>query len=298
MRKILLITLAIITLLTATSCGTTNDVDNDVDSSSKQISETETTEKIEDIDGYSYGYFDKYNSYAEDNGLEDTPIYIKGTVKSVFEYANVCNLSVESEDGGRWLITFLTTNYVDKANELFDEKKITCFGKYQGYSDVFLMPAIFIDEIRMGDEIYTDKDIIEETTTEPPTEPTTAEPTTEKPKENNNKVIFNNLGVKITYTGIETDWYGTNVKLLIENNSGYDYTFQVRDVSVNGYMMDPSFSCEVKNGKKANDSLDFYEGDLTDNGITDIEKIELSIHAFNWDDDSHDFDSEMITIKI
>lgn len=43
MKKAFLIALAILTLLIATSCGTTNDVDNDVDTSSKQIKETNPT---------------------------------------------------------------------------------------------------------------------------------------------------------------------------------------------------------------------------------------------------------------
>lgn len=273
--------------------------------SEKNNLEQETTEAYK-RDGYEYADFERFNSYAEDNGLSETKIFIKGTVKSVANFESYCVLSVISEDNGRWACSYINLECTEKIKEIFDEKEIICFGEYRGYSDVFLMPSLVIEKIELNDKIYTAENLKKfqeptteaEITTEQPTTKKATEPTTEKPIENTDKVIFNNMGVRITYTGIETDWYGTNVKLLIENNSGYDYTFQVRDVSVNGYMMDPSFSCEVKNGKKANDSLDFYEGDLTDNGITDIEKIELSIHAFNWDDDSHDFDSEMITIKI
>ena len=133
----------------------------------------------------------------------------------------------------------------------------------------------------------------EEATTEKPTE----QPATEKSKENLNKVIFNNNGVKITYTGTEEGLLGTNINLLIENNSGQDYTIQARDVSVDGYMIEPIFSCEVKSGKKANTSLEFFEDDLNENGIENIETIELYFTVFNWDDDSNDFDTEMITIE-
>lgn len=137
--------------------------------------------------------------------------------------------------------------------------------------------------------------------TEPPTEKKTEEPTekeTELPTEAKKEtVIFNNLGVKITCTGVEYGSYRNSVNLRIENNSGHDYEFQVRDTSVNGYMIEPTFSCTVKNGKIANDELTFYQSDLDKNGIKEFETIELSIHAFNWDDRSNDFDSEMITFN-
>ena len=89
------------------------------------------------VDGYKYGDFDTYNSYAEDNGLAGDKIYIKGKVKSVNNYAGHMCFSVVSEDKGKWLTYFLTEGDTDKADSLFDEKEVTCFGEYQGYSDAF-----------------------------------------------------------------------------------------------------------------------------------------------------------------
>ena len=62
-------------------------------------------------------------------------------------------------------------------------------------------------------------------------------------------------------------------------------------------MITPVFSCDVKDGKIANDNVTFMQYDFDKNGIKEIENIEFFIHAFNWDDDSHDFDSEMITFN-
>lgn len=100
--------------------------------------------------------------------------------------------------------------------------------------------------------------------TEKPTEKATEAPT-EKPTEalkKQDNVIYDNNGIKITCLGTEEDIFGTNVKLHIENNSGKDYTFHVKDVSVNGYMVDPLFSCDVNDGKKANDELSFLQTSL------------------------------------
>lgn len=290
MKKILSLIIIGVFLLTVCGCSNNNNE-----------STVETTQAIADIDGFEYAYFDKYNSYAEDNGLDGTEVYIKGTVKSVFEYSGFCCISVVSEDDGRWLVSLYDVVYSESLNSIFDEQKVTCFGNYRGYSDMFLMPSIVAYKTVVGNKTYDSENLNNSEATaiqeEATTVPITEEPTTEKVEKNTNKVIFDNMGVKITYTGIETDWYGNNIELLIENNSGHDYTFQVRDVSVNGYMIEPMFSCDVKNGKKANDGLQFSEDVLKDNGIENIEKIELSIHAFNWDDDSYDFDSEMIIFE-
>lgn len=272
--------------------------------SEKNNLEQETTEAYK-RDGYEYADFERFNSYAEDNGLSETKIFIKGTVKSVANFESYCVLSVISDDNGRWACSYINLECTDKIKEIFDEKEIICFGEYRGYSDVFLMPSLVIDKIELNDKIYTAENLKKlqepateaEITTEQPTTKKATEPATEKPKEDTDKVIFNNMGVKITYTGIETNWYGKEIKLLIENNSGHDYEFQVRDVSVNGYMIEPTFSCDVKNGKKANDGLQLSDDKLNDNGIKDIENVELSIHAFNWGDHSYDFDSEMITFE-
>lgn len=133
----------------------------------------------------------------------------------------------------------------------------------------------------------------EQPTTEKPTEKE-AEPTTEAKKET---IIFNNMGITVTCTGVEYNSFKNFVNLRIENNSGHDYTFQLRDVSVNGYMITPVFSCDVKDGKIANHNVTFMQSDFDKNGIKEIENIELSIHAFNWNDHSNDFDSEMISFN-
>ena len=101
--------------------------------------------------------------------------------------------------------------------------------------------------------------------------------------ENNNSIIYEDEIVKITYTGIEES-YSTDVKLTIENLSDQGITVQARDVSINGIMVNPIFSCDVVAGKKANDSMSFYS--LEDDGIDKIETMELSFHIF--DEDSWD----------
>lgn len=92
-------------------------------------------------------------------------------------------------------------------------------------------------------------------------------------------------------------FWGSDVYLYIENKSDKNITVQATDVSIDGFMVDPAFSCEVNAGKRAFDTITFFESDLKKNGITDITEIELKFHIFeteSWDDIK---DTESITIK-
>jgi hypothetical protein len=300
MKNILAIGL-IFVLVVGTLCSC--DFVSDSKNPTKERNTSKISQKQKDIDGYEYAVYDKFNSYAEDNGLKGTKIYAKGTVKSVIDYADSCELSIKTSDSERWIASFVYASYSDLANNLFDEQEVTCFGTYGGYSDVFLMPVIYIDKVQVGSKTYTAEDIAEggdDDFTEEKT--TTVQPTKKaKPKQkknSTNQVIFNNRGIKLTFTGTEKNEYETGLKFLVENNSGHDYTIQLDEVSVNGFMIEPTFSCDVNNGKKANDIAWFDDDELKDNGINKINKVEFTLQAFNWDDDSNDFNSAKITLVL
>lgn len=119
--------------------------------------------------------------------------------------------------------------------------------------------------------------------TEKPTD-APIEKATEAPVENTAIVLYDANGIKITYKGITSGWMGTDVNLLIENNTDTDYCIQVRNMSVNGFMVDPTFSPDVAAGKKANDAISFYSSQLEENNIDKIEQLEFYFHIFSWDD--------------
>ncbi len=101
-------------------------------------------------------------------------------------------------------------------------------------------------------------------------------------------VLLDESGIKITAKSLNTGgFFGADLKILIENNSGEDLTFQCRNASVNGYMVDSMMSVDVVNGKKANDSITFSSSDLKSCGIDTIADMEFSFHIFttsDWDD--------------
>ncbi len=111
-------------------------------------------------------------------------------------------------------------------------------------------------------------------------------------------VLVDEAGVKITAKSLTTDGlFGPEIKLLIENNSGKDLTFQCRNASVNGYMVETMMSVDVANGKKANDSLIFMGSDLEVCGIEAIADMEIAFHIFDMADWETYLDTDAIQIK-
>lgn len=110
-------------------------------------------------------------------------------------------------------------------------------------------------------------------------------------------VLYEKGGIKVTYMGLKKEDYSTDFKFLIENNSGSAITVQARDESINGYMLSGIMSESVQPGKKVNGKLTYYNSILEENGITNIEKLELSFHIFDEETWKTIDDSDIIKIN-
>ena len=110
---------------------------------------------------------------------------------------------------------------------------------------------------------------------------------------------YNENGLEIVIKGLSANdsWAGPSVMVFIRNNSGTDLGVQVRDVSINGFMVDPMFSCDVINGKCAVDSITFMSSQLEQNDIKEIKDIELSFHVFRMDNWDTIVDTPVVTIS-
>ena len=116
-------------------------------------------------------------------------------------------------------------------------------------------------------------------------------------KSSDEKVLYDANGVKVTYKGMEKGWMSTKFKVKIENNSGKDLMVQTRDESINGLMVSVFFSCDVKDGKSANDEIDIMKSELEDNDIESIDDFEFYFTFIDSDDWLDTFESDIITIK-
>lgn len=111
-------------------------------------------------------------------------------------------------------------------------------------------------------------------------------------------VILDEQGIRVTARELNAEGtFGPEIKLLIENDSGADLTFQCRGASVNGYMVEPMMSVDVANGKKANDKLTFTNSDLKQCGIETIANLCFSLHIFYSDSWENFMDTPEIELR-
>lgn len=112
-------------------------------------------------------------------------------------------------------------------------------------------------------------------------------------------VAWEQDGIKLVIKGLVQEERDQSARVLvyIENATEKTLTVQVRDVSVNGFMIDSVFSPDVSAGKHALSYIKFSSSDLEENEITDVSSIELSFHIFSQDDWSDSIDTETISIN-
>jgi hypothetical protein len=105
-------------------------------------------------------------------------------------------------------------------------------------------------------------------------------------------------GIKIVVQKLNSDdsFWGSDVYVYAENNTDANITIQARDVSIDGFMVAPMFSCDIAAGKKAYDTITFLQSDLEDNDITDIKELELRFTVFNSDTWGAILDTDIITV--
>ena len=89
-------------------------------------------------------------------------------------------------------------------------------------------------------------------------------------------VLYEADGVKVTAKSLADGLLGTEVKLLIENDSSKNILITSSSVSANGYMMPTAaLYAEVAAGKKANESLTLMSSELDQCGIETLAEMQF-----------------------
>lgn len=110
--------------------------------------------------------------------------------------------------------------------------------------------------------------------------------------------LYNEGGIRIVGKTVDEDsFWGTAILLYVENNSGKNVGISVENMSINGFMMNPLFTSNVYNGKKAIDDITILSTDLEENGIESVEDVELKFHIYDADSYSTIADTEAISFS-
>lgn len=106
--------------------------------------------------GYALADFEKYNSYASENGLSDSPIYIDCTISKVEVIGNDKAKALigyaTDIDGNEWLITLHSTMFDNEETykHIIGKSLVLC-GLYGGYSNDKKMPVIYLYQLLVKD---------------------------------------------------------------------------------------------------------------------------------------------------
>lgn len=105
-------------------------------------------------------------------------------------------------------------------------------------------------------------------------------------------------GVRIVSKGFSENnsVFGPGLVLFLENTTDKAIIVQVRDVSVNGFMVDTVFSEELAPGKRAIGAVTVLSTALKENNVEKIENMELGFHVFESDGWATIFDTEQIRV--
>lgn len=149
MKKLMILILTICFLLLI-GCGENkNQLQNE--------SEGQTVQEENKIDGFEKPEYDKFNSYASENGLGKTLVYIEGKVLSQtkLEDNEIVAIIIEQEDKNRWVVAMPPKAKIEQLKE----QTLRIFGSYGGYSDVFNLPAINLasEKIEENEKIRIEK---------------------------------------------------------------------------------------------------------------------------------------------
>lgn len=110
--------------------------------------------------------------------------------------------------------------------------------------------------------------------------------------------LFNENGIRIIGKTVDEDsFWGKTILLYCENNSGNNVGITVEDMSINGFMVTPYFSADIYDGKKAVKDITLMSSELEENGIEEINEVELKFHIYDLNSYGTILDSEAITFS-
>lgn len=120
----------------------------------------------------------------------------------------------------------------------------------------------------------------------------------ERTAEDTDEILVDTDDVQVVCVGIIDDEFsGQTVKYYIKNKTDKKLYVTAENVSVNGFMMDPYWGCEVGANHSVYSTMYWTKDDFEENDITSIETMDLTLEV--RDDDTYDeIYSETMTLEL
>lgn len=208
--------------------------------------------------------------------IEDDSIWGKG-IKVLIENDSEKNIGVQCNSivVNNYMITDLFSSTVAAGKKVNDTINLLSSGLEEAGIDT-------ISEINISFHIFDADSFDTLFDTDEITLKTSAYGTVEQLAMDSGKELLNKDGVRIVGKYVTEDsFWGAGVLLFIENKSDSDIIVQCDNMSVNGYMVTPYFSCQVNKGRMALDTITILSTDLEENGIDEVKNLELNFNIIN-----------------
>ena len=107
-------------------------------------------------------------------------------------------------------------------------------------------------------------------------------------------VVYQDDNVIISFKDFSEGLMGAKANFIVENLADTTYTVQIREASLNDFMVDSSCSSEVSAGKKVNMDVSFMGDDLPE--IEEIEKMQTNFFMWCESDTNKSYETEPVTM--
>lgn len=297
MKRILSLVIALLMLLSMTACGGEVDVElkEPADVSMEEPADTkpEETERPTEAVITETILVDEAGVKITAKSFEADELF-GPTLKILIENDSGVDLTIQTRDAsvnGYMVETMLSADVVSgkKAND-----EIVFMA-----SDLEACGIETVADMEFAFHIFTTEDWEDYLDTAPIQLKTTAAETYAYTFDDSGDFAYEGNDVKIVVKGLSVadSIFGPSIVVYIENNGERAVTVQVRDVSVNGFMVEPIFSSDVMSGKHAVDTITFMSSELEENEITAIETVELSFTIFDYEEWDTIVDTDTVTIS-
>lgn len=294
MKKFLLVLLVVMTAICLAACGGSSNTSNPTGSSAQsEPSAGGSSSASKRVSIQEEVIFDQNDIKVTAKSLDPTGSIFGATVAVLIENNSSKNITVQARNSavnGVMVDTLFSCDVTagKKANDAITFSA----------SDLKRAGIEVIKEIQFQLHFFNTESWDTIVDSDPIIITTDADPSFVQQYDDSGVVLLDTKGFRIVAQGLDetSSILGTELLLYIENNTDNNVTIQVRDVSVNGFMVGTIFSCDVLAGKKAFDDITFMKSDLEKNSIKDINEVELLFHIFDANSWNTILDSEPITI--
>jgi len=294
MKKFLLVLLVVMTAICLAACGGSSNTSNPTGSSAQsEPSAGGSSSASKRVSIQEEVIFDQNDIKVTAKSLDPTGSIFGATVAVLIENNSSKNITVQARNSavnGVMVDTLFSCDVTagKKANDAITFSA----------SDLKRAGIEVIKEIQFQLHFFNAESWDTIVDSDPIIITTDADPSFVQEYDDSGVVLLDTKGFRIVAQGLDktSSILGTELLLYIENNTDNNVTIQVRDVSVNGFMVGTIFSCDVLAGKKAFDDITFMKSDLEKNSIKDINEVELLFHIFDANSWNTILDSEPITI--